>query len=47
LGESLPAVTPATIEELFALAGSLDDESAREMMAAIESECERVDLDDR
>jgi anti-anti-sigma regulatory factor len=28
------------------LAGSLDDQSAREMMEAIEEGCERVDLDE-
>lgn len=36
----------ATVEKLMALAGTLDDESAREMMEAIEEGCERVDSDE-
>jgi hypothetical protein len=36
----------ASIEDLLKLAGTLDDQSAREMMQAIEEECERVDLDE-
>jgi hypothetical protein len=36
----------ASIEDLMQLAGSLDDQSAREMMEAIEEGCERVDLDE-
>lgn len=31
--------------DLLRFAGTLDDESAREMIAAIEQGCERVDLD--
>jgi hypothetical protein len=33
----------ASIEDLDQVAGILDDEAAREMMAAIEEGCERVD----
>jgi len=40
----LPKGTPG--RELLRFAGTLDDESAREMIAAIEEECERVDLDE-
>ena len=36
----------ASVEDLVQLAGSLDDQSAREMMEAIEEGCERVDLDE-
>jgi len=36
----------ASIEDLISVAGTLDNESAREMMAAIEEGCERVDLDE-
>ncbi len=36
----------ASIEDVMQLAGSLDDQSAREMMEAIEEGCERVDLDE-
>lgn len=36
----------ASIEDLMQLSGSLDDQSAREMMEAIEEGCERVDLDE-
>ncbi|HLF56444.1 MAG TPA: hypothetical protein VI942_06315 [Thermoanaerobaculia bacterium] len=32
-----------TVDELMSLAGSIDDESARQMTAAIEEACERVD----
>jgi hypothetical protein len=39
-----PALQPgATVEQLMSLAGSIDDESAREITAAIEEACERVD----
>ena len=38
-----PTGTP--IEKLQPLAGTLDDQSAREMRLAIEKGCERVDLD--
>jgi hypothetical protein len=33
----------ATIDELLSLAGTVDDESARQMTAAIEEACEQVD----
>ena len=36
----------ASIEDLEKAAGTLDEESAREMMAAIEEGCERVDPDE-
>jgi hypothetical protein len=41
-----PLPKGASIEDLLKLAGTLDDQSAREMMQAIEEECERVDLDE-
>jgi hypothetical protein len=34
----------ASVEDLLAVAGALDDEAAHEMMEAIEEGCERVDL---
>lgn len=43
LVSGLPRGAPVT--DLLQVAGILDDESAREMMAAIEVGCERVDLD--
>lgn len=36
----------ASIEDLLKVAGTLDKESAREMMQAIETGCERVDPDE-
>jgi hypothetical protein len=36
----------ASIGDLLRVAGVLDDQSAREMMQAIEEGCERVDLDE-
>ena len=36
----------ASVEDLMKVAGTLDDESAREMMRAIEEGCERVDPDE-
>lgn len=36
----------ASVEDLLKVAGTLDDESAREMMEAIEDGCERVDPDE-
>lgn len=36
----------ASAEDLRALAGTLDDESAREMTEAVEEGCERVDPDE-
>jgi len=43
-------VTPlpkgASIDDLLKVAGTLDEESAREMREAIEEGCERVDLDE-
>ena len=41
-----PLPRGASIEDLIELSGSLDDESAREMIEAIEEGCERVDLDE-
>lgn len=41
-----PLPNGASVEDLLQLAGTVDDESAREMMAAIEEGCERVDLDE-
>jgi hypothetical protein len=34
----------ASVEDLLAVAGALDDDAAHEMMEAIEEGCERVDL---
>ena len=45
-GLVLPLPKGASVEDLMKVAGTLDDESAREMMAAIEEGCERVDLDE-
>lgn len=39
-----PPTRGGSIEDLMRVAGSLDDQSAREMMEAIEEGCERVDL---
>jgi hypothetical protein len=36
----------ASVEDLMSVAGILDDESAREMMEAIEEGCERIDPED-
>jgi len=44
LVSSLPA--GASGRDLLHFVGTLDDESAREMMKAIEEGCERVDLDE-
>jgi len=45
----LPATTPTAegtpIEDLFALSGTLDGESAHQIEEAIEAGCEQVDLD--
>lgn len=41
-----PVPKGASLEDLRQLSGTLDDESAREMMEAIEQGCERVDLDE-
>lgn len=41
-----PLPKGASVEDLMKVAGTLDDQSAREMMAAIEEGCERVDLDE-
>lgn len=40
-----PLPPGASAEDLMALAGILDDQSAREMTEAIEEGCERVDPD--
>lgn len=42
----VPLPRGASAEDLMSLAGTLDDPSAREMIAAIEEGCERVDLDE-
>ena len=36
----------ASVDDLQKVAGSLDDTSAREMMAAVEEGCEQVDPDE-
>lgn len=41
-----PLPNGASIENLLRLAGTLDEESAREMMEAIEEGCEQVDVDE-
>lgn len=38
-----PRLRGASIERLMTVAGTLDEESAREIRAAIEEGCERVD----
>jgi hypothetical protein len=38
--------TGASVDELLRVAGTLDEESARQMMEAIEEGCEQVDLDE-
>jgi hypothetical protein len=43
---SPPLPRGASVEDLLKVSGTLDAESAREMMAAIEEGCERVDLDE-
>ena len=42
--QQLPKGTPG--RDLMRFAGTLDDESAREMMALIEQDCGRVDPDE-
>ena len=37
----------ATVDDLHPLVGILDEDSARQMMEAIEQGCERVDRDER
>ena len=44
-GMVTPLPRGASIEDLMKVAGTLDDESAREMIAAIEDGCEQVDPD--
>ena len=41
-----PLPQGASVDDLMQVAGILDDKSAREMTAAIEAGCERVDLDE-
>lgn len=41
-----PLPKGASIDDLLKVAGTLDDESAREMTEAIEEGCERMDLHD-
>lgn len=45
-GLSSPRPKGATVDELHPLVGILDEDSAREMMEAIEASCERVDRDE-
>lgn len=40
-----PLPKGASVKDLMMVAGTLDDESAREMMTAIDEGCERVGLD--
>ncbi len=40
---AMPQLKGASVEDLMTVAGTLDDESAREMMEAIEEGCEQVD----
>jgi hypothetical protein len=40
-----PLPPGASVEDLLQVAGRLDEDSARQMMEAIEEGCERVDLD--
>jgi hypothetical protein len=41
-----PLPKGASIDDLMKVAGTLDDQSAGEMLAAIEEGCEQVDLDE-
>lgn len=41
-----PLPKGASVEDLLSVAGTLDDQAAREMMQAIEEGCERVDFDE-
>jgi hypothetical protein len=41
-----PLPTGASVEDLLQVAGTLDEDSADQMMDAIEEGCERVDLDE-
>ena len=41
-----PLPQGASVEDLMKVAGTLDDESAREMMEVIEEDCGRVDLNE-
>jgi hypothetical protein len=41
-----PRLQGASIEDLLTVAGTLDEESAREMREAVEESCERVDLEE-
>jgi len=41
-----PLPTGASVEDLLQVAGTLDEDSARQMVEAIEEGCERVDLDE-
>ncbi len=41
-----PLPKGATVDDLLRVAGTLDRQSAQEMMEAIEEGCERVDLDE-
>jgi hypothetical protein len=41
-----PLPRGASVENLMSLAATLDDESAREMIEAIEEGCERIDPED-
>lgn len=41
---SASAASGASLRDLLSIAGTLDEQSAREMREAIEEHCERVDL---
>ena len=41
-----PLPRGASVEDLLSVASTLDPESAKEMMAVIDEECERVDPDE-
>ena len=41
-----PLLRGASVDDLLSVAGTLDPESPKEMMAAIEKGCERVDPDE-
>jgi hypothetical protein len=47
IARGFPTTAPpgTAVEDLLALSGSLDTESAREIEAAVEAGCEQVDLD--
>lgn len=46
-GLASPLPRGASVEDLLTIAGTLDDESARQMREAIEDGCEQVDVEER